>query len=63
MLSDQGKEMKVMKNKYAENKQKFKTLTKMMKIRNERTLGNGPCNKTCPLYERKFTNNFTTGNI
>ena len=30
-----------------------------MKIRDERrTLDNGPCNKTCPLCERKFTNNF-----
>ena len=27
----------------------------MTKIRDEkRTLDNGPCNKTCPLYERKL---------
>ena len=31
---------------------------KMMKIREERTLDNGPYNKTCLLCERKFTNNF-----
>ena len=36
MLNDQGKELTVIKFRYAERKQKFKTLTKIIKIRDAR---------------------------
>lgn len=54
MLSDQGKELKMIKSKYAEKKQKFKILIKMLKIRDVRTLDNRPCNKAYALCERRF---------
>ena len=55
MLSDEIK-LKLMKNKYAEWKQKFKTLTKMMKVRDERrTLDNGPGKNLSTLWEEVYT--------
>ena len=54
MLSDKIK-LKLMKNKYAEWKQKFKTLTKMMKVRDERrTLDNGPGKNLSTLWEEVY---------